>query len=169
MTKLYDSFSVKPFKITEIDDVIKEFNNNYIHLNMLDCINPNVEYCEQLGRTIINMLESKKRLLPMYLKRKEDEVISLASYELASLTKMLYFSIGTAEFNLVKDSDCKKDIMKEAEDNHIWLNAFYCINPSPEYCINIGKTIINKLTSKNKLNDNQSDVFKTMYMSINKS
>jgi hypothetical protein len=66
-----------------------------------------------------------------------------------------------------------------AESNHIWLNAFSCINPSKEFCENLGRTIIEKIKQKDYLMpswygeseklDEIAKLTPMMYMSINKS
>ena len=44
-----------------------------------------------------------------------------------------------------------EDIADKCHGNHIWLNAFSCIDPSDEFCRDIGQTIIDKLNNKDRL------------------
>jgi len=39
----------------------------------------------------------------------------------------------------------KDELLNEAENNHIWLNGFSCINPTPEFLQDIGRMILQKL------------------------
>lgn len=40
---------------------------------------------------------------------------------------------------------------QRAKDNHIWLNAFSCISPTPEFKMKIGEMVLDKLNSKDCL------------------
>lgn len=59
-------------------------------------------------------------------------------------------------------------VAKMAKSNHIWLNAFNCINPSDKFLISLGKEIMAKLDNKECLlkTDTLSEM---LYLSINKS
>lgn len=37
------------------------------------------------------------------------------------------------------------EVKQAADDNHIWLNAFSCINPSEEFKAEVGGMILEKL------------------------
>lgn len=76
----------------------------------------------------------------------------------------------------------KNDVFKKATENHLWLNAFACINPTPEYCEQIGRIIIEKLNDKEQLipsyfqgaKNNKhiatlAELTPVLYLSINKS
>lgn len=66
---------------------------------------------------------------------------------------MLYdiiYSLSIIEGNLMKITTTE-DVIKSVEDNHIWLNAFQCSNPTPEFCEEIGRMILQKLSSTSNL------------------
>ena len=76
----------------------------------------------------------------------------------------------------------KDDVVKMVETNHIWLNAFKCINPTPEFCEKIGREIISKLNQRDNLlpsyygeeelsetSQKLAELTPTLYLSINKS
>lgn len=43
----------------------------------------------------------------------------------------------------------KDELLQIADDNHIWLNGFQCINPTDAFLKEVGKMIINKLDHTN--------------------
>ena len=45
----------------------------------------------------------------------------------------------------------EKDVLRSAQQNHIWLNAFQCINPSKEFCAEVGKMVLNLLDDRDNL------------------
>lgn len=79
------------------------------------------------------------------------------------------------------------DIVQMVQDNHIWLNAFNCINPTDEFLMSIGKQVIAMLnrsanllpmylddeppseTESGKAIQGLSELTKVLYLSINKS
>jgi hypothetical protein len=81
-------------EVTTKDDIIKSIKNNHIWLNAFHCIDSTPEYCENIGRTIIELLNQKSKLLPLYLESANGEEIHPASLELATLTPTLYLSIN---------------------------------------------------------------------------
>lgn len=42
-------------------------------------------------------------------------------------------------------AEYEKDVLRSAEDNHIWLNGFACIRPTSELCEQIGRLVLEKL------------------------
>jgi hypothetical protein len=60
-----------------------------------------------------------------------------------------------------------KELRNEAEANHIWLNAFKCINPSPEFKQEIGEMILAKLDHTD-MRDHLG-ISKMIILTINKS
>jgi hypothetical protein len=38
-----------------------------------------------------------------------------------------------------------EELVRIARDNHVWLNAFSCIRPSPEFLQSIGQIVLDKL------------------------
>lgn len=44
-----------------------------------------------------------------------------------------------------------QDVLDMVEDNHIWLNAFSCVDPTPKFCEDLGRQIIQMLWSKENL------------------
>lgn len=61
----------------------------------------------------------------------------------------------------------RDEILKMADDNHIWLNAFSCINPTEKFLQDVGKMIIDKLNHCNTLD--QFGLSKKIILTINKS
>ena len=59
-------------------------------------------------------------------------------------------------------------VAKMAKSNHIWLNAFMCINPSNEFKIQLADNILAKLDEKECLLK-QDTLSEMLYLSINKS
>lgn len=68
----------------------------------------------------------------------------------------------------MKKETSLNQVAKMAKSNHIWLNAFNCINPTDEYLKEIGKLVLFKLTTEECLlkTDTLSEM---LYLSINKS
>lgn len=74
-----------------------------------------------------------------------------------------------------------KKVLQMCESNHIWLNAFHCINPTPKFCEQLGRSIIEKLKDKENLIPSSlitsdaepareiAKLTPILYMSINKS
>ena len=63
-----------------------------------------------------------------------------------------------------------------AEANHIWLNAFSCINPTDELKMQIGEMVLEWLNQRDNLMpacaDHDSELARLtpkLYMSVNKS
>ena len=60
-----------------------------------------------------------------------------------------------------------------AKDNHIWLNAFSCINPTDKFKQEVGEMILNKLDHTDlratKLSSGKEPVGNLIYVRINKS
>lgn len=42
----------------------------------------------------------------------------------------------------------QRDVLQSAEDNHMWINAFACINPSDDLKRQIGEWVLSKLASR---------------------
>lgn len=61
--------------------------SNHIWLNAMQCINPTPEFCEQIGRQVLTMLDGNDNLIPA-----GGEVGS----KLAELTPMLYLRINAS-------------------------------------------------------------------------
>ena len=38
-----------------------------------------------------------------------------------------------------------EDLVEIARGNHVWLNAFACINPTPDFLQSVGQTVLDKL------------------------
>lgn len=59
---------------------------------------------------------------------------------------------------------------KIAEDNHIWINAFNCINPTDEFKIQIANTILAWLDDKERVIAHEKILKQPiLYLTINKS
>ncbi len=81
----------------------------------------------------------------------------------------------------MKNGELKKRVLRAAQDNHIWVNAFTLIRPTKETYEGIGKAVVEMLTPKENLlpsyhgGKDDSDVgeiqtlTKMLYMSINAS
>jgi hypothetical protein len=75
---------------------------------------------------------------------------------------------------MLTDEQCRK-IAEMAEGNHIWLNAFRCVNPSKETCEEVGRTILDWLNNKDCLmparasDDELAKLTPKLYLSVNKS
>ena len=74
------------------------------------------------------------------------------------------------------------DILRSLDENHMWINAFSCLNPSDDMKRQIGEWVLDKLASKEKtlpamdLDAADSDPIDTMqiltghvYLRFNKS
>lgn len=79
------------------------------------------------------------------------------------------------------------DVLQMVQDNHIWLNAFSCINPTDEFLRDIGKMVLDKLsrrdnllpmylddeppseTDSGKAIQGLAEITKVLYLSVNKS
>jgi hypothetical protein len=48
-------------------------------------------------------------------------------------------------------TDYEKKVVQSAEKNHIWLNAFACVNPTDEFCARLGRQILEMLGQKANL------------------
>jgi hypothetical protein len=81
---------------TTKDDVAIYAIKNHIWLNAVSCINPTKEYCEQLGRAVLEMLNNNDNLLPSYFEHGgyEDAEDMEVLQKLSELTPMLYLSIN---------------------------------------------------------------------------
>lgn len=44
-----------------------------------------------------------------------------------------------------KLTDYEKDVLRAAQENHIWLNAFSCIRPTPEFLQKLGANVLHML------------------------
>lgn len=42
-------------------------------------------------------------------------------------------------------AEYEQDVLRSAEDNHMWINAFACIRPTAELCEQIGREVLHKL------------------------
>lgn len=58
-------------------------------------------------------------------------------------------------------------LVQIAKDNHIWLNAFSCIRPTPTFLQEVGKMIIEKLEAT-EMSDSLG-ISPTIILTINKS
>ena len=79
----------------------------------------------------------------------------------------------------------KEQVIEMVESNSIWLNAFHCINPTDEFLIGIGRSVINMLSKRENLlpkylddraeSETDTSILKLaeltpiLYLSINKS
>lgn len=83
-------------KPTTVQDIISNVECNHIWLNAFNCINPSPKTCEDLGRVIIDMLNSKINLVPKYNGdlSNESQSVQQAMQKMAELTPMLYLSIN---------------------------------------------------------------------------
>lgn len=60
-------------------------------------------------------------------------------------------------------------VAKKARGNHIWLNAFSCINPTDEFKIQLADMVLGMLDDKNNTLRTTLDTTDMLYLSINKS
>ncbi len=70
---------------------------------------------------------------------------------------------------------------QKANENHLWINAFHCINPSDDLKIEIGEWVLRKLKEKENLipsslitDENETareigELTPILYLSVNKS
>jgi hypothetical protein len=81
---------------TTAQDVLRAVQSNHIWLNAMQCYNPTAEFCEQLGRDILAMLQQRDNLLPKFNPNIEQETPSVqeALDGMSKLTPMLYLSIN---------------------------------------------------------------------------
>jgi len=42
----------------------------------------------------------------------------------------------------MKNPNWEQDAVRCARNNHIWLNAFSCVRPGPEFCRQLGEDIL---------------------------
>lgn len=63
-----------------------------------------------------------------------------------------------------------------AESNHIWLNAFKCVRPTPEVCEQIGRQVLHMLNDEANLipsggwvGDKMAELTPCLYLHIDKS
>ena len=59
------------------------------------------------------------------------------------------------------------ELVKMASDNHIWLNAFSCINPRPEFLQEVGRMIVDMLNTT-EMSDHMG-ISPMIILTINKS
>jgi hypothetical protein len=65
------------------------------------------------------------------------------------------------------DKFTAEELVKRANENHIWINAFDCINPSPQFLQNIGSLILQKLHTTDM--SDSLGISPTIILVINKS
>jgi hypothetical protein len=39
----------------------------------------------------------------------------------------------------------RRDVLRTARENHIWLNAFACVRPTEQFCAEVGRAVLEKL------------------------
>jgi len=61
----------------------------------------------------------------------------------------------------------KKNILEKVKENHLWLNAISCINPTDDFKKQVGEQILDMLNEKNSLLTN--GINDLLYIKINKS
>ncbi len=44
----------------------------------------------------------------------------------------------------------EQDVVRSAEKNHLWINAFACVRPTKELCETIGREVLQKLGGQDK-------------------
>ena len=52
---------------------------------------------------------------------------------------------------MIENENWNEDVLRTAEENHIWLNAFQCIRPSDEFLISVGRSVVDKLNDRANL------------------
>ena len=78
------------------------------------------------------------------------------------------------------NKELKEAVLEMCQENHVWMNAFNCINPTKEFAQQLGFSILNRLNQKEYLlpyyyGDEEGDIgdlqklSKVMYIRINKS
>lgn len=80
-----------------------------------------------------------------------------------------------------KVSDYANQVLEKVSQNHLWLNAFSCINPSNDFKRSIGEWVLSQIkvpenllpssgiTDKNKTIRELAELTPVLYVSINKS
>lgn len=70
----------------------------------------------------------------------------------------------------------QKRMLEMAETNHIWLNAFSCIRPTPEFLQAVGQQVLDMLNNKENLipargevGSKLAELTPCLYLHINKS
>lgn len=77
---------------TTSNDIVKMVQDNHIWLDAFYCKNPTDDFLKDIGRMVLQGLDCKERLLPMYL---DDEPPGTSAVEpLAEHTPTLYLSIN---------------------------------------------------------------------------
>jgi hypothetical protein len=73
------------------------------------------------------------------------------------------------------DAQCR-EIAEMAQSNHIWLNAFSCVSPTPEFLQSLGQQVLSMLDQKDNLlpararhEDELAKLTPCLYLYINKS
>jgi hypothetical protein len=61
----------------------------------------------------------------------------------------------------------KDELLDEADPHHIWLKAFACINPTQQYCQELGASILN-LLAQSDMRD-FTGISREIIITINKS
>jgi hypothetical protein len=51
----------------------------------------------------------------------------------------------------MSEQEHKDAVYQACKDNHIWLNAMSCINPSDEFLLQLGRAVLHKLLNKDCL------------------
>lgn len=81
----------------------------------------------------------------------------------------------------MNEREWEKKLINKVKENHIWINAFHCINPTDEFKIHLAEKILQKLNNKDCLmcdssitsdNKNIREISKLtpiLFLSINKS
>lgn len=56
---------------------------------------------------------------------------------------------GRAQCACAACGECRwrADVLKAADENHIWLNAFGCINPTDDFLKDVGRSVLRMLDS----------------------
>lgn len=62
-----------------------------------------------------------------------------------------------------------EELVAIAKENHIWLNAFACISPSPEFLQAVGAQVISCLQTSPILDDLVSSPKNVTYIRVNRS
>jgi hypothetical protein len=77
---------------------------------------------------------------------------------------------------MTKKTRYEKDVLKSARGNHVWLNAFSCINPTKEFLEDTGREVVGMLDNSDNLilSDYDNSSFaklksKELILRINKS
>jgi hypothetical protein len=81
---------------TTVGDILKAVEENHIWLNAFLCIKPTPEFCQEVGRLVLSMLDEKERLLPSYNADLSiySETGKKAVREISRLTPVLYLSVN---------------------------------------------------------------------------